>query len=405
MTIKKLLWCAMPDPITPDNAALLQRYRSVRAASMALLPYLSAEDCCVQAMPQASPFKWHLAHTSWFFETFILARAQDYVAFDPAYRYLFNSYYNGIGAQYPRLQRGMLTRPGLTDVLAYRAHVDAGMASLIALDTISADLLELGLQHEQQHQELMLTDIKALLALNPLQPALLPDMPLQPSAESTMRWVECSGGLVEIGHAEDGFCFDNELPVHRVFLPSYSLASRLVSNADYLAFIDDGAYDKPALWLSEGWDWVQREQIRMPLYWQQDGAGQWQVFGLQGRQLLRLQDALSHVSFFEAEAYARWAGARLPTEAEWEHAARSQSEQFDDLSGRCWQWTASSYSAYPGFIEAAGAVGEYNGKFMINQMVLRGSSAATPEAHARVSYRNFFPTDARWQMTGVRLAR
>lgn len=382
----------------------LQRYRTVRAASLALLPYLSAEDCCVQAMPEASPLKWHLAHTSWFFETFILAAAENFEPFNPAFRFLFNSYYNGIGAQYPRLQRGMLTRPGLDEVLAYRAHVDAGMFRLIEQGADMGDLLELGLQHEQQHQELIHTDIKALLALNPLHPAVLPDADAEPAIKES-RWLACSGGVVSIGHAEDSFCFDNEMPSHPVYLAPYSMASQLVSNADYLAFINDDGYQNPSLWLSEGWDWIKREQVSMPLYWQRDAAGSWQTYTLHGLQPLQLQQAVRHLSYFEADAYARWAGARLPTEAEWEHAARTQSAALDDLFGHCWQWTASSYTAYPGFVEAAGAVGEYNGKFMVNQMVLRGSSAATPAGHARVSYRNFFPTAARWQLSGLRLAR
>lgn len=382
----------------------LQRYRAVRAASLALLPYLSAEDCCVQAMPDASPLKWHLAHTTWFFETFMLAASNDFVPFNPAFRHLFNSYYNGVGAQFPRLQRGMLTRPGLDEVLAYRAHVDARMSELIEQGAQSDSLLELGLQHEQQHQELMHTDIKALLALNPLHPVLLPNVDSE-SATRESRWLACSGGMVTIGHVEEDFCFDNELPAHPVYLAPYSIASQLVSNADYLAFINDGGYQQSGLWLSEGWDWIRREQIRMPQYWQVDEAGLWQIFTLHGLQPLQLQQPVSHLSYFEADAYARWAGARLPTEAEWEHAARTQASAMHDLFGQCWQWTASSYTAYPGFVEAAGAVGEYNGKFMVNQMVLRGSSAATPAGHARVSYRNFFPTAARWQLSGIRLAR
>lgn len=383
----------------------LQRYRQVRASSLALLPYLSAEDCCVQAMPDASPLKWHLAHTSWFFETFLLARAEDYVPFNPAFRHLFNSYYNGIGAQFPRLQRGMLTRPGLDEVLSYRAHVDAHMSELIEQGRESDSLLELGLQHEQQHQELIHTDIKALLALNPLQPAVLPPAPDEEQHVQEMHWLTCSGGMVTIGHAESGFCFDNELPSHPVYLAPYSIASQLVSNADYLAFINDGGYQQSGLWLSEGWDWIRREQISMPQYWQVDETGMWQTFTLHGLRPLQLQQAVSHLSYFEADAYARWAGARLPSEAEWEHAARTQAEEMGDLFGQCWQWTSSSYTAYPGFVEAPGAVGEYNGKFMVNQMVLRGSSAATPAGHARVSYRNFFPTAARWQLTGLRLAK
>ena len=397
-------WSAM-HALDRRSTALLARYQAVRSASLTLLPFLNAEDCCVQATSEASPLKWHLAHTSWFFETFILADDAGYPTFNPAFRFLFNSYYNGVGAQHPRLQRGLLTRPTLDEVLAYRAHVDLHMHDRIAQGLAPADMLDLGLQHEQQHQELIHTDIKILLSMNPLQPAVLPLLQTSmPAAEAT-QWIACHGGVVVIGNQDEGFSFDNERPPHSVYLAPFSIASGLVSNEDYLAFIEDDGYDKPSLWLAEGWDWVRREQVRMPLHWRYEQVGGWQEFTLQGVQPLHKKQPVTHVSFFEADAFARWSGARLPTESEWEQAARTQSQLLEGLFGQCWQWTASSYAPYPGFVEATGAVGEYNGKFMVNQMVLRGSSAATPPDHARVSYRNFFPTHARWQLTGIRLAR
>nr|WP_198982566.1 ergothioneine biosynthesis protein EgtB [Herbaspirillum sp. ASV7] len=397
------------------------RYRRLRRQSLVIAEPLSAEDCCVQAMPDASPVKWHLAHTTWFFETFVLERFQSgFVPFHPHFRVLFNSYYEGVGAKFPRAQRGMLTRPSLEQVLAYREHVDARMLLLIdALDAGQpgggqgqlADflaLLELGMQHEQQHQELMLTDIKILLSLNPLQPAYqsLPEgMVLEDPAELALQWHRIDAGVVEIGHAGAGFCFDNETPRHRQFVEAYQCASRLVNNAEYLAFIEAGGYEDASLWLAEGWDWKNREALAHPLYWRADAAGGWHEFTEYGLQPLQAHRAAIHLSYYEADAYARWAGARLLTEAEWEHAAARLQGSGREFFGVAWQWTSSSYAPYPGFVTASGAVGEYNGKFMVNQYVLRGSSSATPLNHARLTYRNFFPAVARWQVSGIRLAR
>jgi ergothioneine biosynthesis protein EgtB len=393
----------------------------VRQRSVHLAEPLSAEDCCAQSMPDASPVKWHLAHTTWFFETFILeAREQGFRPFHPAFRVLFNSYYNGVGAKHPRPQRGLLTRPALDEVLAYRADVDRRIGRLLAADPDDAGLaalVQLGLQHEQQHQELLLTDVKHLLAQSPLYPAYHASPLVDGVDPAPLAWIDFDGGLAEIGHDRRGFAFDNELPRHRQYLAPFALASRLASNADYLEFIEAGGYRDPELWLAEGWDKVCSGELRQPLYWvQQDGR--WLEFTLHGLRPLDPARPVSHISLYEADAYARWRGARLPTEAEWEFAARDVAIACGDLHpraagatglaqmfGECWQWTSSSYAPYPGFVPASGALGEYNGKFMVNQYVLRGSSCATPHGHARASYRNFFPAGARWQFTGIRLAR
>jgi ergothioneine biosynthesis protein EgtB len=396
-------------------------YEHVRQRTVHLAEPLTAEDCCAQSMPDASPVKWHLAHTTWFFETFILEpREPGFRPHDPAFRVLFNSYYNGVGAKHPRAQRGLLTRPTLAEVQAYRAIVDARMLRLLAAapdDAELAALVELGLQHEQQHQELILTDVKHLLSRNPLYPAYV-DSPLPASGPvEPLSWIDFDGGLAEIGHAGGGFAFDNESPRHRQYLQPFALASRLVTNGEYLEFVEAGGYRDPALWLSDGWDLVANGTLAEPLYWVRDGD-RLREFTLHGLQALDLARPVTHVSLYEADAYARWRGARLPTEAEWEFAARDAALTCGDLHpraagssglaqmfGECWQWTASSYAPYPGFAPAAGAIGEYNGKFMVNQYVLRGSSCATPHGHARASYRNFFPAGARWQFTGIRLAR
>ncbi|RBA25546.1 ergothioneine biosynthesis protein EgtB [Herminiimonas fonticola] len=393
------------------------RYEAVRARSIALAEPLSEEDCCAQSMPDASPVKWHLAHTTWFFETFVLERFEpNFQPHHPAFRVLFNSYYNGIGDKHARAQRGLLTRPPFADVLSYRRDVDARIMTLLAHPfadyayTELNNLLELGLQHEQQHQELMMTDVLHLLSCNPLKPAYAetPRLVAKPAAE--MEWLSFDGGVVQIGHDDQEFCFDNEMPVHRQFLEPYALASRLVTNREYLNFVESGAYENPIVWLSEGWDWVQTQQWMRPLYWQRNDDA-WQVFTLHGLQALNLDAAVTQISYFEADAYARWAGARLPTEAEWENAAIQSLNATDNPTdsmqffGHCWQWTSSSYSPYPGYVTAAGALGEYNGKFMSNQYVLRGSSCVTPDGHSRTTYRNFFPATARWQFSGIRLAR
>ena len=381
-------------------------FSTVRSQSIALTAPLSVEDCAAQSMPDASPAKWHLAHTTWFFETFILERFEaDFKPFDPAFRVLFNSYYNGVGEKYARPQRGLLTRPALSEVLAYRRNVDARMLRL--LDQASErheilTLLKLGLQHEQQHQELIVTDAKHLLSLNPLYPAY--GLALEagnPSGE--VEWLDFPAGVIEIGHEGEEFCFDNETPRHRQFAEPYSLASQLVTNAGYAEFIADGGYDRPEFWLSAGWDWVQSNGITQPLYWRREADG-WREFTTHGLVPLQPRQPVLHVSYFEASAYALWAKARLPTEGEWEAAAKS-CPRLEQLFGAAWQWTSSAYAPYPGFVPAAGAVGEYNGKFMVNQYVLRGSSVATPIGHSRSSYRNFFPADARWQFTGIRLAK
>jgi ergothioneine biosynthesis protein EgtB len=398
-----------------DAYTIAQRYGAVRRRSLLLAEPLSDEDCGAQSMPDASPVKWHLAHTTWFFETFVLEPHEPgFVPFHPAFRVLFNSYYNGIGDKHPRHQRGLLTRPSMAQVRAYRADVDARMATLLARRSDLAGLVELGLQHEQQHQELILTDVKHLLAQSVLAPTYM-EVALPASTAAPLGWTAHAGGVVAIGHHGDSFCFDNELPRHRQVVEPFQLADRLVNNGEFLAFIQAGGYREPALWLSEGWDWVRNNAVAHPLYWRRgDDRTPWCEFTLAGMQALDPASPVTHVSLYEADAYARWSGARLPTEAEWETAAAGQGVDSGELHphsggsglfGQCWQWTSSSYAAYPGFATADGALGEYNGKFMLNQYVLRGSSCATPAGHARASYRNFFPASARWQFSGIRLAR
>jgi len=399
------------------SASLLQRFHATRKRTVSLAKPLSEEDCCVQSMPDASPVKWHMAHTTWFFETFILERYEaGFRPFHQAFRVLFNSYYNGIGQKHPRAQRGLLTRPSTDEVVAYRHNVDARIGVLLEgllrdgapeISQAVASLVELGVQHEQQHQELMMTDVKHLLAQNPLFPVYALDADLRSERAAAPGWVAVDAGVVEIGHDGKGFCFDNELPRHRQFVEAFSLAARLVTNGEYAAFVADGGYRNPVLWLSEGWDWVQREQLAAPIYWHRGEAGGWHEFTLHGLQALDAQAPLMHISYFEADAYARWAGARLPTEFEWEAAAAKHAGLSlpGQMFGVAWQWTSSAYAPYPGFATAEGAIGEYNGKFMVNQYVLRGSSCVTPDGHARLAYRNFFPASARWQFSGIRLAR
>lgn len=378
---------------------LAERFPSIRGATERLADGLSAEDCALQSMPDASPVKWHFAHTTWFFETFLLERhAAAHRPFNPAFRFLFNSYYNGVGEQFARPQRGMLSRPGLDEVLRYRAHVDARVRALLAGRTLpveALDLVELGLHHEQQHQELILADVKHLLSLNPLAPACRVGARSR-AAHAPLTWSAHPGGEAQIGHDGNGFSFDNELPRHRVLLAPFELASRPATHDEYLAFIEDGGYRRPELWLSEGWATLQAQRWEAPLYWRRREGG-WMEFTLHGLQPVDPHAAVAHLSHFEADAFARWSGARLPTEFELEAAGGA----FADV----WQWTSSSYGPYPGYRPAPGAVGEYNGKFMSNQYVLRGGSCATPPGHLRASYRNFFPSAARWQFSGVRLAR
>ena len=395
-----------------DHDSVAARFQRVRQHSLMLAEPLSDEDCGAQSMSDASPVKWHLAHTTWFFETFILERYEsEFVAFHPAFRMLFNSYYNGIGERHPRAQRGLLTRPSMDEVRAYRANVDARMLALLGGHDGAelATLVELGCQHEQQHQELILTDVKHLLAHNAMYPVYSAAAPAPRATGAQSRWVRFDGGLVDIGHRGDGFCFDNELPRHRQYVAPFALASQLVTNGEYLAFMDAGGYADASLWLAEGWDCVRSQGLVHPLYWELDASGAWQQFTLQGLQRIDMQAPVTHLSLYEAAAFAQWSGARLPTEAEWELAATPHDGMangaIDQLYDHCWQWTSSSYAPYPGYASAPGALGEYNGKFMLNQYVLRGSSCATSAGHARASYRNFFPAGARWQFSGVRLAR
>jgi ergothioneine biosynthesis protein EgtB len=405
---------------------LLDKYRAVRARTLALAEPLSAEDQLVQSMPDASPTKWHLAHTSWFFETFVLGpHAPGYRSFDARFTSLFNSYYDAVGAQLPRGDRGLLSRPSLADVLAYRRHVDEALAQRLERDDERDDALatvELGLHHEEQHQELILTDIKHVLHANPLRPAYGatregrgqgPEAP--PSAVLPRTFEE---GIAWIGHDGRGFAFDNEGPRHRRFQRAFALGDRPVTCGEYLGFMEDRGYERPELWLSDGWRECQRAGWRAPLYWEQR-SGEWVVYTLAGTRPLDEREAVAHISYYEADAFARWAGMRLPTEDEWERAAQDTPVEghFADagrlhpgaarpgMFGDVWQWTQSPYGAYPGYRPPAGAMGEYNGKFMCNQMVLRGGSCLTPAGHVRPTYRNFFPPTARWQASGLRLAR
>jgi ergothioneine biosynthesis protein EgtB len=404
----------------------LERFREVRAASERLAAPLSTEDCGVQSMEDASPTKWHLAHTSWYFETFVLeAAVPGYTPFDPHFRVLFNSYYNGIGDQFARPQRGLLSRPSLEQVREYRAHVDAHMQQAIS-DALTAELdaiAEIGLHHEQQHQELIVTDLKHALSRNPMHPAYRACAESEGHEAPPLGYQAFDEELHWIGHEGKGFAFDNEGPAHRVYVEAFELASRPTTNGEFIAFIEAGGYREPTHWLADGWAAVQQRGWAAPLYWERrDDA--WHVQTLGGLQPLDLGEPVCHVSFYEADAYARFAGGRLPSEAEWEVAGRQQpvaghfveSERFHprgapdaagvvQLYGDVWEWTRSPYVPYPGFTPPAGALGEYNGKFMSNQLVLRGGSCATPESHIRPTYRNFFYPDARWQFSGIRLAR
>jgi len=415
-------------PAEAPPEALATRYGGVRAQSEALAAPLSPEDCGLQSMPDASPVKWHLAHTTWYFETFVLEPGlPGYRCFHPDFRMLFNSYYNSVGTQHARPERGLLSRPDLDEVRAYRAHVDRAMLAGLAagdFDGATLEVLELGTHHEQQHQELILTDLLHGFSRNPLEPVYAGgDGPAaQSPATPALEFEAFEGGVHEIGHDGAGFAFDNEGPRHRVHLEPFALASRPVSNREFQEFIEDGGYRDPAHWLSDGWEQVQREGWQAPLYWER-GDGGFTAFGLHGRRPLTPDAPACHLSLYEADAYARWAGARLPTEAEWECAARTRPIEGNTLEsgalapraaegagltqlfGDVWEWTASAYTAYPGFRPPLGALGEYNGKFMSGQMVLRGGSCATPLDHLRASYRNFFPPAARWQFSGLRLAR
>lgn len=427
---------------TSPIAALHRRFTEVRRRTTDLTRTLETEDFVVQSMPDASPTRWHLAHTTWFFETFVLSRSDAaYRPFHPLYRALFNSYYNAIGEPFPRDRRGTLSRPTVRDVMAYRAHVDREIDALLdrdlPLDPDLASALELGMHHEQQHQELILTDIKHALSLNPLSPAYIPSSGAEQGPRGdgglvttpTLGWKHYTGGVHRIGVDPGRFSFDNEGPPHEVLLRDFELADRMITNAEYREFIEDGGYRRPELWLSDGWDRIHQEGWSAPLYWNLEDGGEGRQFTLTGSRPITAAEPTCHVSFFEADAFARWASARLPTEHEWEVAAEgvpvrgnlaesqvwhtapvSDPNTGEDaapaqLFGDAWEWTSSPYSAYPGYRASAGALGEYNGKFMCNQFVLRGGSHATPTDHLRRTYRNFHAPGARWQFTGIRLAR
>jgi ergothioneine biosynthesis protein EgtB len=423
-------------PAAVSAASLAHRYQQVRQRTVLLCQPLLPEDTVVQPMIDVSPPKWHMAHVTWFFETFLLkAYLPGYSVYHPEYAFLFNSYYNSLGSRVNRADRGTLSRPALADVYSYRAHVDEQMARLLELaDTLPdtfRELFELGLQHEQQHQELLATDIKYILSTSPLAPAYLPAAaaPVAATAAPAVAWLPVPGGVSRIGYEGTGFCFDNEQAPHDVLTPDFELQNRLVTNGEYLAFMEAGGYQDFRYWLGEGWDLVQTQGWEAPLYWTLHD-GQWHRFTHHGLQPVNMAAPVTHVSFYEADAYAHWAGARLPTEPEWEVAARYfgatpthgtflESNLLDpqplptdadptrchQLLGDAWEWTYSAYHPYPGYVRAAGALGEYNGKFMINQLVLRGGSCATPVSHIRLTYRNFFHADKRWQFTGIRLAR
>ncbi|MGJ9422037.1 ergothioneine biosynthesis protein EgtB [Aeromicrobium sp. CF3.5] len=429
-------------PPLHDSDALVDLFDRVRSHTETLAAPLSPEDQTVQSMADVSPTKWHRAHVTWFFETFLLAENEN--AFEPfqdQYWFLFNSYYESLGPRFTRAERGYITRPGAHDVGVYRENVDARVRDLIAsvdggtLDKLSSTI-ELGFHHEQQHQELLLMDIKHVLSVNPLQPVYA-GAPRPASEPDQLGWVEVEGGLVEVGHAGGGFSFDNEMPRHRTWLEPYRVADRLITNGEWMRFMADGGYDRPEFWLSDGWAKVRAEGWRAPLYWT-DLDGVWHEHTLHGTHRVDPGLPATHVSHYEADAYATWAGKRLPTESEWEHAVVSDGQgdaaqvggnladtasidaqgagafharaagpttgHLRQVYGDCWEWTGSSYLPYPGFHPPAGAIGEYNGKFMSNQMVLRGGCALTPPGHARLTYRNFFPSSARWAMSGVRLA-
>jgi ergothioneine biosynthesis protein EgtB len=422
----------LPSPQTASRDYFVEQYSRVRRFSEQLCKPLVTEDYVIQSMPDVSPTKWHLAHVSWFFETFLLFPAiPDYQSLHPQYAYLFNSYYNTLGARHCRPKRGLISRPTVQETYAYRQYVDEHVLNLLEkLDEKQlaefAPIITLGLHHEQQHQELMLTDLKHVLSCNPLFPTYVARSPIQSTSVPPVEWVSFPEGVYWIGHEGEGFAFDNEGPRHQQFVQAFQLASRLVTNGEYLAFLEDGGYKKPLLWLSEGWATVQQEEWQAPLYWEKRD-GRWWMMTLSGMREVELAEPVCHVSYYEADAYARWAGTRLPTEAEWEVAAHdvpvegnfvehglyhpaplnasTTKGKLAQMYGDVWQWTQSSYAPYPNFKPGPGAVGEYNGKFMCNQYVLRGGSCATSRSHIRSTYRNFFPAHAQWQFMGIRLAR
>jgi len=420
----------MKETTVAENLApsLLTRYHTIRKFTEHLTAPLTAEDCAIQSMPDVSPTRWHLAHTTWFFETFVVTPAiEEYKPFHPAFQYLYNSYYNTVGEQFPRDRRGVLSRPTLAQVMEYRRHVDEHMRELSTKGTAFSSLaaiIELGINHEQQHQELILTDIKHVLSCNPLYPTYVAAPARERRDAERVAWIGFPEGTRWIGHSGESFAFDNEAPRHREFVDAFELASRPVTNGEYLEFVKDGGYRRPEFWLSAGWQQVRSSGWNAPLYWTEIEGEPYQ-FTLSGLQPVDLAAPVCHVSYFEADAFARWAGARLPTEAEWETAADlpiagnfaesgamhpspafpHRSGSLRQMFGDVWEWTSSSYTPYPGYKPAEGALGEYNGKFMCNQYVLRGGSCATPQSHIRPTYRNFFPPEARWQFSGIRLCR
>ncbi len=418
----------MPRSVSwPKYRPLAARFLAVRALTERLAANLSPEDQCVQSMTEASPVKWHLAHTTWFFEKFVLRRVPTYVPFDERFDELFNSYYESLGPRQPRANRGLLTRPSAAEVRAWRCHVDHALGELLEnggdADEDISFLVQLGLHHEQQHQELILTDIKHAFFFNPLRPAYARARPNILKRAPKMEWLYHPGGKIGIGHGGEHFAFDNERPRHDVLLYPFRIATRPVTCGEYLAFMDDGGYSRPEFWLSDGWALVQSEGWRAPLYWLPQENGRFRIFTLNGVRPLSPDEPVAHVSFYEAAAYAAWAGKRLATEFEWEAVAQTvpvkgnflvdpsdvhpdvaEGDGIVQLFGDVWAWTRSSYDPYPGFRPFEGELGEYNGKFMVGQMVLRGGSCATPEGHMRATYRNFFPPSARWQFSGIRLA-
>ncbi len=418
------------------NENILSRFEKTRGLSIELANHLSAEDQALQSMPDASPVKWHLAHTTWFFETFILKPySAQYTTINPHYEVMFNSYYQAVGPQFKRANRSILSRPSATEVIDYRTAVDQKLTEFIDIELPDLNagvqqeiynLLVLGINHEQQHQELLLTDIKHALSFNPMLPAFKKDTVTQltPQQISSLSWTKFSSGVYDIGHADQThFCFDNELPQHKQYLAEFQIANRLITNKEYTDFILDGGYQNPQHWLSEGWAWVEENALSHPLYWRKTDQG-WSEFSLNGLISLNPASPVHHVSYYEADAYSKWVGKRLPTESEGEVASHgletkgnllnpnklkpepvdTSNDQLQQMFGDTWEWTSSPYTAYPGFTIAEGAVGEYNGKFMVNQMVLRGGSCATPQGHIRPSYRNFFPAHTQWQFSGIRLA-
>ena len=418
-----------------SKESLIESYKKVRDFSHTLAEPLEIEDYVVQSMPDVSPTKWHLAHTSWFFETFVLAKSiKNYKSPNPGYAYLFNSYYVQAGERHYRPKRGLISRPTVEETYNYRNHVDEYMIGFMEnanakLWKDMAPVIEIGIHHEQQHQELILTDIKHVLSENPLRPVYVKSKSKnggKSSKKPKNAWVDFDGGVYSIGHGEEGFGYDNEYPLHKVYLEPFSLMNTLVTNGEYMEFIDDGGYETPEIWLSEGWATVEANGWKAPFYWEKTG-GKWQEFSLNGMKDVNPSEPISHLSYFEADAFARWSGARIPTEAEWEVAASSlplegnfvdnkkfhpealnggsKGSGLKQMYGDVWEWTSSPYVSYPGFKTLPGALGEYNGKFMCNQMVLRGGSCATSRSHIRKTYRNFFPPDARWQFMGLRLAK